>query len=59
MNEFEKNSPLWRMLKQTATERLDGLRRQMESEQSHDTTNVLRGRIRELRWLLALEDSND
>lgn len=56
LNEFERNSPLWRRLKDHMTRERDKLRVQNDSPSLDDrATATLRGRIRALNELIALD----
>jgi len=51
----ESESALWVKLRAHYTARLDLARSKLEGNLTHDETMVLRGRIKEIRSLLALE----
>ena len=53
----ERNSALWVKLKEHLTARLDLLRRKNDSPLSPEETSSLRGAIREVKTMLALEQS--
>jgi len=56
LNSLEAQTPLWRTLKQHLEQRRDQLRSQNESTTLDATaTAVLRGRIAELRLLMAID----
>lgn len=53
----ERNSALWVKLKEHLEARLDLLRRKNDNPLSIEETSSLRGAIREVKMLLALEQS--
>lgn len=52
----EVESPLWRKLEGMLTARLNSLRKQNDGEHDERRTAKLRGRIAEVKFLLALAD---
>lgn len=56
LNPSDKASPLWRALAGYYTDRLAMLRAQNDAPKSAEDTASLRGRIIEVKALLALED---
>lgn len=58
LSDAEFKAAVWGKIKAHLTERLEGLRVSNDNELSADRTARLRGRIAELKYLLALEDDN-
>jgi len=48
----ERNTGLWQKIKRSLNEDLEHLRRQLEGARDHDQTNVLRGRIQQIRAMI-------
>ena len=51
----EKQAAVWFKVMERCAGRVELLRSQLEGDQSEESTAVLRGRIRELRGLMALD----
>lgn len=49
------DSPTWRRLQRVLAERVQGYLEDLLADRDHAATNITRGRIRELKDLLALE----
>lgn len=49
---IDKDSLTWRELEKHTSDRLSHLRKQLEGDLTHEQTQVIRGRIRELNDLL-------
>ena len=59
LNFNDLNSITWQKLESHYSDRLEQLRRTLENPQDHAASEKLRGRIFEIRQLLALAKNND
>ena len=59
LSERERIDPLWLRLRERLQARLDLYRRQNDNDLTPEQTAMLRGRIRELKYLIAAGESPD
>lgn len=59
LTETEANSRLWLRISECLEARIERFRTKNDNPMSHDETNVLRGRIAELKNLLAAGTNRD